>query len=130
MNPLILHFRTISNERSNVDESLLEYNSQLQLSVIKSSGLPAFDYISLKTMTGTKAHNEDTDSDYAHSKITPNLNSANVNLENDLAILLATKTVTLSVESTDADTGPKMNKLLLGTMTLTRANTESTDSDV
>jgi len=129
MKPLIFSFLTASDNTTAVDESILQYDKDLQLSIVKETKQPAFDHLNLRTMTDTKTANEGCDSDRSleHSFPTPTVD--NMKLTNDLGILLSTKTITLSVEVSDEDHGPKMAKLMLGTMTMTRTNMEASDSD-
>lgn len=62
MNPLILQYTEKSNA-DNFDFSKIEYNSKLNLTVDRKTGLPAIDYLNMSTETFTKTHNESSDCD-------------------------------------------------------------------
>lgn len=126
MKPLILSFLTLADESNVTDEEILEYDEELQLSVVKQTREPAFDHLSLRTLTDTKTYNEGSDSDYSANY---KASSCCPELQKKLHTQLSTKTITLSVEVSDEDHGPKMATLMLGTMTMTRTNMEASDSD-
>ncbi len=113
MKPLIIKFCESPSEGVVTDNSLLLYDSDLQLSVIKGSKLPAFDAINMSTETFTKTTGESTDSDPSTissaslGALTYSANNSKMT-ENDsdkpkLKNLLATKTLTETKEASDND---------------------------
>ncbi|MBO0330087.1 hypothetical protein [[Muricauda] lutisoli] len=109
--PFTLNFVEKSNEEPPVYSSVI-YDERLNLSVDINSGIPAFDVLDMDTMTGTKVHDEVTDSDN-------NLHTTY------LDTLTRTRT---QVESTDLDSNFIELANLLDTCTLTESH-EATDSD-
>ncbi|HEX8333581.1 MAG TPA: hypothetical protein VF622_13255 [Segetibacter sp.] len=112
---LLLEFAEPAMEED-VDTSLVEYNNELNLNVIKGTTMPAINQVSLGTETFTKATGEGTDSDRDLSK--------------NLSILMATATQTRQmIEGTDSDKRTKDIQCLMATRTLTEVRSESSDSD-
>lgn len=62
MKPLILEY-TEKSKSENFDFSKTEYSSQLNLTIDKTTGLPAIEYLNMSTQTGTKTYTETSDCD-------------------------------------------------------------------
>lgn len=114
--PFILRFG-VEAPNEILDYSLIQYSSQLQLNVVKSSGEPAIGYLPLDTETFTKTMGETSDSDQ----------------DSPLLMLLDTTTDTRKyLETTDSDADASFYqtiKDLVDTDTLTEVRVESTDTD-
>lgn len=91
------------------DYSIIEYDNELNLSVDKTTRLPAIDSLNMETETFTKTGGEASDSDS--------------NFQMDTA----TRTYT-QLESTDSDADIHSLIQLMGTSTLTKSS-EAVDSD-
>jgi hypothetical protein len=138
MKPLILQFKETPKEKE-LDFSLIEYDSELNLSVDRRTLQPAIDLLSLDTTTMTKAGWEASDSDedrlnalldtstktYSDSREISHPDQETLNFQN----LMDTTTVTLvSSEGIDSDPDVRKMELLLDTSTVTEAK-EDTDQD-
>jgi hypothetical protein len=114
MNHLILEFAETPNQE-NVALDVVEYDSDLNLTVIKGTKTPAVLFDDQATNTFTKANGEGADADKQ--------------LSDAVGILLATSTQTrLLNESADTDPRTKLARML-DTSTKTFTNTETSDSD-
>jgi hypothetical protein len=114
--PFILRFGVeATNEIP--DYSLIQYSSQLQLNIVKSSGEPAIGYLPLDTETFTKTMGEASDSDR----------------DSPLLMLLDTTTDTRRyLETTDSDADAFVYQLikdLVDINTLAEVRVESTNTD-
>lgn len=83
MKPITFEFLERPDE-SEVDYSKIEYDNELNLSIDKSTNLPAIDSVNMETETFTRTHGEVSDSDA------------------DFRMDTATRTLT-QMESTDSD---------------------------
>lgn len=112
---LLLEFvETVTQE--DVDMSIVEYNYDLNLNVIKGTSMPAVKQVNLGTETFTKATGEGSDSDR--------------DLSRNLTILMATSTQTRQmIEGIDSDKRARDLQCLMATRTLTEVRSESSDSD-
>jgi hypothetical protein len=113
MKPITFHFLEKPTEEG-FDDSKICYDEELNLSVDRKTGLPAFDILSMDTATGTKEYEEVSDSD--DSINTPYMDTA-------------TRTNT-QMESTDTDANIHRLIQLMDTSTATRINDEVVDSDL
>ncbi|MEM6540089.1 MAG: hypothetical protein AAF634_02965 [Bacteroidota bacterium] len=109
--PITFNFLEKSDEVG-LEESLLYYDEELNLSIDKESGQPAFDVLNMDTSTGTKVHNEVSDPDNTLNPIyLDTLTRTNTEMESTdtdanylgLAKLMDTSTFTESSEETDSD---------------------------
>lgn len=111
MNPLAFQFKVPSNQE-NLDYSLIEYDSILNLSINKKTKQPAIDILSMDTETVTRANRENTDSD-----------------NNGIRMLMDTCTFTkAALDATDSDHDRLLIQALMDTATLTESR-EDTDQD-
>lgn len=62
MRPLIFEFAEQPSEKG-MDFSVIEYDNNLNLSTVKTSGLPAIECLDMQTETFTKTQYESSDSD-------------------------------------------------------------------
>lgn len=62
MRPLIFEFAEQPSSES-MDFSIIEYDNNLNLSIVKSNGLPAIECLDMETETFTKTQYESSDSD-------------------------------------------------------------------
>lgn len=112
MNPLILKY-SIKPQDANFDGLSLAYSNELNLTIDTTTGKPAINSLRSSTMTLTRTHNENHDSD-----------------ANDLAMLMGTITKTsYQIEGTDTDAAYSLMKSFMGTGTLTLVSQEGSDSD-
>ncbi|SDQ89895.1 hypothetical protein [Flagellimonas zhangzhouensis] len=112
MRPITFNFLE-KPEEIGLDEPILSYDEELNLSIDKNSGLPAFDVLSMDTSTGTKDYVEVSDTDD-----TLNLSYMDT----------ATRTNT-QMESTDLDNNVHYLIQMMDTSTATRTYDEAADSD-
>jgi hypothetical protein len=113
MRPLILEFAEMPDAVDH-DWSKIHYSSELNLSVLAGTSLPAIDAVNSATETFTKADSEGSDSD-----------KDVLNLET----LMATTTDTRSTkEPTDSDSDIRSLQGMMATKTITES-LESSDSD-
>lgn len=118
MQPLIFNFFETPSNTSECSTALLEYDSHLQLSVLKGTKAPAFDQIEMGTQTMTKTWGEASDSDdtsQLEDLLVTSTYSATDNETNDTDVdppsevnlhlrnLMSTMTMTLSIEQSDSD---------------------------
>lgn len=108
MKPITFQFLEKPSE-TEFDYSVIEYDSKLNLSVDKTTSLPAIEVLNLETETFTKTGGEASDSD------------------SDFQMDTATRTLT-QLESTDSDVDIHNLIHLMGTSTLTESS-EVVDSD-
>ena len=108
MKPITFEFLEKPTE-SEFDYSIIEYDNELNLSVDKTTKLPAIDSLNMETETFTKTGGEASDSDA------------------DFRMDTATRTYT-EMEATDSDANIHSLIQLMGTSTLTEAS-EAADSD-
>ncbi len=108
MKPITFEFLEKPSE-TDFDYSIIEYDNELNLSVDKTTRLPAIDSLNMETETFTKTGGEASDSD------------------SDFQMDTATRTFT-QLESTDSDADIHSLIQLMGTSTLTRSS-ETMDSD-
>ena len=114
MKPLILDFAEVP-ERIDLDNSLLEYSEELNLSILKSTKEVAIEKVYMETETFTKTIGESSDTDN----------------NDDLCRLMDTNTKT-AVKTEDPDPDPSVYhalKNLMETTTYTFTQTEETDTD-
>ena len=98
-----------------IDSSLIEYDKELNLSVIKGTRTPALQAAQQATETFTKTSGEGTDSDR--------------DARNLLSAMIATSTQTrVQQEASDSDQDRQHLLSLVATRTLTESS-ETTDSD-
>lgn len=98
-----------------IDFSLVEYDPELNLNVLKNTKVPAINFTDSGTETFTKTTGEDSDADR--------------NVESDLSYLLDTSTQTRVInEVSDEDRGNPLANLM-ATTTITLVNSEASDSD-
>jgi len=100
-----------------VDSSLIEYDKELNLSVIKGTKTPALQIAQQATETFTKTSGEGSDSDRDSRQ--------------DISILMGTSTQTrVSQEASDSDRDQRQDlRILMGTSTQTYVKQEVSDSD-
>jgi len=111
MKPLILEY-TEKSKTEDFDFSKIEYNSTLNLTIDKKTGLPAIEYLNMSTETHTRTNNETSDSD------------------SEMNIMMGTLTKTsYQLEGTDDDAGFNAIKSMIDTSTMTFTTQESSDSD-
>ena len=111
MKPLILEY-TEKAKAENFDFSKIEYNSNLNLTVDKKTGLPAIEYLNMSTETHTRTYNETSDSD------------------SEMNIMMGTLTKTsYQLEGTDDDASFSAIKSMTDTSTMTFVSQEASDSD-
>lgn len=108
MKPIIFEFLEKPSE-TEFDYSVIEYDNELNLSVDKTTRLPAIDSLNMETETFTKTGGEASDSDA------------------DFQMDTATRTYT-EMEATDSDANIHSLIQLMGTSTLTESS-EAVDSD-
>lgn len=110
MKPLIFEFLETPTAEA-LDFSLIEYDPDLNLNVVKSTGIPAIDHLHIGTETFTRT---DEVSDSESSRIHE---------------MMSTETFTkVSGEESDPDT-PSI-RLLMATETITTSREEGSDHDI
>lgn len=113
MKPLIFEFA----EQATVPEldfSMVEYDSTLNLNINRITGKPAVDALQVSTVTRTKNYDEPSDSD-----------------KENFNIMMETETRTFTrTEESDSDANRLFMKESLETRTATRQMIESSDSDL
>jgi len=116
MSYFLLEFGEAATGES-VYSSLIEYDKELNLSVIKGTKTPAIKAAQQATETFTKTQGEGTDSDR--------------DTHYSFAVMMATKTQTrVSQEATDSDRDIRQDlRTLMGTSTQTFVKQEVSDSD-
>ncbi|HYV90913.1 MAG TPA: hypothetical protein VE978_03985 [Chitinophagales bacterium] len=114
MKPFAFQFKEIPT-KENLDYSLIEYDEQFNLSVIKTTRQPAIDTLTMDTETFTKAQGESSDSD-----------------DDGIRILMDTTTATYSPpvgkEDSDSDSERGNIQSLMDTTTITESR-EDVDQD-
>jgi len=111
MKPFVFQFLTSPSEKS-LDHSMIEYDANQNLSVIKNSQIPAIIYANLDTETFTRMQIESSDSDRP-----------------EIECLIDTATHTLvNAEQVDSDQGMRGLIGLMDTSTLTES-AETVDQD-
>lgn len=105
MQPFSFQFKHYPTGES-FDQSLIEYDETLNLSISKSTGKPAISELNMATETFTRS-DEAADSD-----------------DRGISLMMATSTETKSGEGTDTD------PFHIGTMMLTATHTASADEDM
>ncbi len=114
MKHLLLHLAEEANQEP-IDTSLIEYDHNLNLNVLKSTSIPAVIFDNQATETFTKGGFEGTDSDQ--------------DVQSKIDIILGTSTQTRAQnESSDNDKNNQL-ELMLDTRTKTFTNTEASDDD-
>lgn len=108
MKPITFEFIEKPTENE-LDYSAIQYSNELNLSVDKTNGLPAIEFLNMDTETFTKTGGEASDSDM------------------DIRMDTVTRTFT-QLESSDSD--PNLHNIagIMGTSTLTESS-EVADSD-
>lgn len=110
MKPFIFQFKEFPTGE-HIDFSMIEYDSNLNLNVLKETKQPAIEVVNMETQTFTKENGEGADSD------------------RDVFRMMAdTATMTFSNESSDSDAQRMSLQNLMDTTTLTEAS-EVTDHD-
>lgn len=114
MQYLLLKFAE-TPQKENIDLSIVEYDNELNLNVIKGTKIPAITFMDQATETFTKTAGEGADSDR--------------DLNCTIAAMADTSTQTkVSNESSDSDTRQSLIQLL-DTSTQTFVRSEVSDSD-
>lgn len=113
MKPITFQYLELCTE-DGFNDSVLYYDEDLNLSVDRKTGLPAFDVLSMDTSTGTKDYVEVSDAD-------DTLKASYMDT--------ATRTNT-QMESTDLDNNVHHLIQMMDTSTATRTYDEAADSDV
>lgn len=117
MKPFILNYFEIPEGEIGIETALLEYNEELQISVLKGTKTCAFNDLQLATRTMTKAEGEGSDDDDAGGMSFAKFHSGTITYS------------AVNDETSDSDLDkPKIDNLL-GTVTATRMQKELSDSD-
>ncbi len=138
MKHLILQFAETPNQE-NIDLSMVEYDPQLQLTVIKGTKTPAvnFDEQATNTLTKTVGEGADADRDTRHNVRVMLATSTQTRVHNEsadsdprrkLSSLLDTSSDTFTRTASDGDKDLRDISYLAATCTLTESS-ETLDSD-
>ena len=114
MKPLILNFAE-NNGNEDLENSIIEYSKNQNLSVLKGTSIPAISQLKVGTQTNTRVSGEGTDSDFdGHHQLNSLLHTSTKSLSDSeitdsdfdldkLKNLLDTNTQTKTIETSDTD---------------------------
>ncbi len=140
MKPLILEFAE-TPEILDLDNSILEYSEELNLTVLKSTKEVAIEKVYLETETFTKSIGEGTDKDQddylnhimdtlTKTGVKSEESDADDSINDQIVHLMETTTYTFTnKEETDADKDIEKIKKLMDTRTITEIKREESDTD-